>query len=1799
MPYVVSDRSLGGYRGAVTRVFNALSTALNVDSPGVITIKTKSELLSNRWDNYIRAWDEYIAEREGDLTQEKYDALDDKHARFETDYMDLTTRVDEFLSRNQLGSIASSSNGINTLRPKLPEVKLIKFSGVIEEYQIWWANFRSLVHDRKDLDKVTKMTHLKGCVTGRAEQIVAGYQIDDQSYDDAVAELSERFANPDRVKNTLVLKIVDLPKPKNNPKELENFKNEYSRLLKLLAHYVANLSESNWFIAIILQSKLPPEAELFIFSKFQIKYFDIDQISRGLIDHIEFLERSYAFNNNNSNSTPKAQISGNESRSTAVKGNSKPQASTSSAAPNKTEIGTYAVGSNPPNSSNFSNFKRSCLLCSASNHKMSFCTAFPDESSRRDRLNELKRCLICFRGTHDGKCKSEIKCFTCGQLNHNNLFCKTTSKPQTKHNHDKSTKVNTVVTSQVSSHSDTSSALATARVTISDNKYSKSVQARCFFDPGSQISFITAKMAKSLNLKVIKSRELTLHSFHSSPKTSNYEIVSPLVTLGKRVKRVTLVVIDQLPNSISSPGLVNVHEMLKSQGIQVADDVTSDTVTDIELMLGSDFFAEFVGGVRKIKDVSMFHTPGGVIPFGRIPACYSTNSQSAIKNCSNVLVCRLTVNQSPLHVSDRIDENVEPVHKLWELESIGINPTAPSIEDNHAYQNYVKSVRYLDGKYHVRLPWKPDCQPLPNNYRMALGQLYSLHSNLSKFPGRVDAYHAVLQEQLSQEFIELVPDAQVIANSHYIPHHAVLKKSETTPLRIVYNCSARAGKDLPSLNDCLIKGPCMSEKLGDILLKFRTNKYAYAADISKAFLRVRLQQEDRDFVRFLWFKDPYHPELGVNTYRFSSVLFGSTSSPFLLMATLDYHMLNSDSPFKDLITDSFYVDNLQGTMQDEDTLLQFYVEANHQMSKADMPLRSWVTNNDALNNLISSEYHNYVIPDNVSILGLHWSVARDLLSIKPIDLPIPSNITKRTLLSLVSSVFDPLGLVSPITIAGKILVQAAWRAESSWDDPLPEEFINKWVELNKNFQDLASLSVPRAVAFKCHNYQLHVFCDSSTSAYGCAVYLDGPESTNLLMSKAKVAPLKTKTLPQLELTSVWLGFKVANYIHSTLGEIIMVNTYIWSDNEAAIQWIRNNNSNITYVKNRVSEIREMFNDYKLLYVPTNQNPADLVTRGVTFKELEHNSLWFHGPDWLPDKRNWPVQRAEIMVCEITAERVPNTQPVHSLFDITKYSSLGKVFRITEYIFKFLNQINSNYSFTDAPLFWLRFSQMSHYQEIFSWLYFSQCKEVSKFKYLSPMLVKPRTISNESSSLIRDLGLFFDIHLGVVRSRGRLQKSQLSEESKFPILLSPKDYLTNLIILKCHYLGWHCGVSETLASLRQQLWIPKGRQAVRSLLAKCVICKKVEGKPYNYPGPPPLPTCRVVHNRPFENVGVDYTGPIYLTKTDDGLPQKVYICLFTCTSTRAVHLDVALDMTAESFLLLLRRFCSTWSVPKQIISDNGTNFTAAAKFLEQASDEQIVREYCTAQSISWKFIAPRAPWQGGFYERMIKVVKLCLRKTLYRKRVNIDELKTVIVEIQARINNRPLTYITDSLESPEALTPSHLLYGRRIQPFPPLVMENTSDPLYIDHKQLNKIFSKLSQVIAKFEQVWKCEYLLSLRERYYGSASPSNLNNISVGDVVLVESESPRGDWPLGRIVSLRQDAEGIVRSAEVKCKNLTSIRTLEKLIPLEINAPLEVTPNVQLEESEPPPNSVSGRPVRASGVKAALHRQALINEGLI
>ena len=355
----------------------------------------------------------------------------------------------------------------------------------------------------------------------------------------------------------------------------------------------------------------------------------------------------------------------------------------------------------------------------------------------------------------------------------------------------------------------------------------------------------------------------------------------------------------------------------------------------------------------------------------------------------------------------------------------------------------------------------------------------------------------------------------------------------------------------------------------------------------------------------------------------------------------------------------------------------------------------------------------------------------------------------------------------------------------------------------------------------------------------------------------------------------------------------------------------------------------------------------------------------------------------------------------------------------------------------------------------------------------------------------------------------------------------------MIIEDTHKKLHHGGMAVTVTAIRQVYWIPTIRQRVRSILRRCVTCAKTMGKPYKTPDPPPLPKTRVGSTRPFAVTGVDFTGTLYV-KEPVG-EHKAYICLFTCASTRAIHLEIVTDLSTESFLLAFRRFASRRSLPSVMLSDNASTYIAAAEELKILFESDGIKEALGRQGVDWQFIPKRAPWYGGFWKRLIGLTKQAIRKTLGRTFISLQQLQTIVVEIESMLNDRPLTYVNSDLQDTQPLTPSHLLYGRRIQqaPHPLSDQEEANDPSFVDGVDLRKRVDKLTQLMGHFSSRWKREYLTSLREFYKTSRQNGQL--IRTGDVVIVhEDNKPRLQWRLAIVEDLIKGKDGQVRAAHIR-----------------------------------------------------------------
>ena len=447
------------------------------------------------------------------------------------------------------------------------------------------------------------------------------------------------------------------------------------------------------------------------------------------------------------------------------------------------------------------------------------------------------------------------------------------------------------------------------------------------------------------------------------------------------------------------------------------------------------------------------------------------------------------------------------------------------------------------------------------------------------------------------------------------------------------------------------------------------------------------------------------------------------------------------------------------------------------------------------------------------------------------------------------------------------------------------------------------------------------------------------------------------------------------------------------------------------------------------------------------------------------------------------------------------------------------------------------------------------------------------------NLTKQFNLFKDEH-GVWRCGGRLANIEVPFETKFPILIPRSHYLSTLIVKQAHERVLHDGVKETLAEIRSKFWIPSGRSFTRRVINTCVTCRKFEGLPFKTPQPPPLPECRVKEAPAFSFTGVDFAGPLLVRATLTSPSTKVWISLFTCYVTRAVHLDVVPDQSTLTFIRCLKRFVARRGLPSQFISDNGKTFKAAAKYLDAVFKDGTLQTHLNGIGVTWKFNVERAPWWGGAFERMVRSTKRCLKKLIGRSHISLDELTTALAEIEAVLNSRPLSYVS-SEDLDEPVTPSHLIVGRRLLSLPDNLdyLCDTDDVEFtLDKSQVTSRVRHLNNLLNHFWRRWRTEYLGCLRE-VHSQLSRKTRGDSSViarGDVVIVKDEHlPRGHWKLGVVQELLTGRDGLTRAAVVKVAGSNRQQSSLKR-PIQLLYPLEIRSDIfTVTSSEDTPESIS------------------------
>ena len=805
-------------------------------------------------------------------------------------------------------------------------------------------------------------------------------------------------------------------------------------------------------------------------------------------------------------------------------------------------------------------------------------------------------------------------------------------------------------------------------------------------------------------------------------------------------------------------------------------------------------------------------------------------------------------------------------------------------------------------------------------------------------------YTVVIREQETLGIIERVedPESSTGGRIHYLPHHAIVKNNNmTTKVRVVFDASVKSNG--PSLNECLHIGPRFNQKILDILLKFRVHKVALTGDIEKAFLMVSVEEKDRDVLRFLWTDDIEKEPTNYQVYRFTRVVFGVAASPFLLNATIRHHLEKSreeaPSVIDTLIGSIYmYVDDVVTGASNTEHGYQLYLEAKEVLRKGGFNLRKFHSNDKDLQAMIdaregtpqseevdSSTYTATTLgkaqksmPGEQKVLGVRWKIDSDEFIL---DLETVAHIaqhvlpTKRNVISTIGRIYDPLGILTPVVIPFKVFFQELCSTKHSWDAPLPPALSHKWHSLVKGLLCPRPILIPRCFIAESHSgysptYRICGFGDASSKAYAAVAYLlirDQQQChCRIICSKTRVAPMNNLTIPRLELLSALLVARLVKAISNSLAETITLqNPVCFLDSKVAYHWICGKEKSWRpFIQNRVNEIRRLIPTPYWRHCPGTSNPADWPSRGQTLSDFADNSQWFSGPEWLlsmdVDSEANPNKGHEVVPAECLSELKKEQATsaflssdvvggnVSNIIEIQRFSDVDKLFRVTGYVLLFTQNLRSP---TNRP------SQMCITTE---W--------IEKAEILWMKAVQER-LGSQSPTWKAQLGCFID-DKGLVRCKGRLKNAPLPYSTRFPLLIPREHYLSVLLIRRAHEQVFHNGVKETLTQLRAQYWIPKGRSHVKQAIRKCVLCRRMEGTSYAPPPPPPLPSYQVEEVPSFTFTGVDFAGPL-MVRIDKTAPctSKTWICLYTCCTTRAVHLEAVLDMTTQSFIRSFKRFTS--------------------------------------------------------------------------------------------------------------------------------------------------------------------------------------------------------------------------------------------------------------------------------------------------
>ncbi|XP_065094195.1 uncharacterized protein LOC135714754, partial [Ochlerotatus camptorhynchus] len=1473
---------------------------------------------------------------------------------------------------------------------RLPQIKLQSFNGDIDDWLSFRDLFTSLIHWRTDLPEVEKFHYLKGCLQGEPKSLIDPLKITKANYQIAWDTLVKRYNNNKLLKKKQVQSFFKLPTlSKESVVELRTLVEGFDRVVQTLDQIVEPAEYKNLLLVNLLTMRLDPSTrrawEEYSANKEMDLLTDLTEFLRQRIQVLESLP----------------------SRQTDTKVIHQQQPPPKPKAIKSSYNSVQSSGGR-------------CVACK-DNHLLYQCSVF-QKLSVADRDSLLKShglCRNCFRSGHQAKdCQSKFSCRIC-KSRHHTLVCFKPEKDNTATvaavaggNHPSNSKdsqgssgSNTIQVANVAA-TDVSVCgtanqltsqvlLATAVVIVEDDAGSR-YHARALLDSGSESNFVSERLTQ--RMKVIRSKVdvsvLGIGQGATKVKHTVQAVIRSRVSDFSRDMR--FLVLPKVTANLPTAS-INTEGWILPNSIELADPAFF-TSKEVDIVLGIEAFFEFFESGRRI-------TIGKHLPS-------LTDSVFGWVVCGG---CSTPINSLQANCHFSTSEDLEKLMaRFWSCEEVEFTD-AYSLEEKKCEELFQRGVqRDPEGRYTVPLPKNEDVLPnLGESRDIAFRRLLGTERRLARDANLREQYVAFMDDYLKLGHMRKVEEStEEQVKRCFLPHHPVVKEaSTTTKVRVVFDASCKTSSGV-SLNDVLLVGPVVQEDLRSIILRSRTKQILLVSDVEKMFRQILTWLKDRPLQSILF---RFSPDEEVAVYELNTVTYGTKSAPFLATRTLRQLAADEEDRFPlaaRAIREDVYMDDVITGTDEVDAAISLRNQLTEMMLCGGFKLRKWACN-------VPEVLEGFTVP--------------------PLETDVP--LTKRRILSLIATLFDPLGLIGATTSSAKIFMQQLWTLQDDngnrldWDQPVPS-----------------------------------------------MLYEKVKDSTRLA-----------------------------------------VQTFFWTDSTCVLRWIESTPATwTTFVANRVAKIQTLTEGWQWRHVPGRDNPADLISRGVSPEDIVDNELWWEGPNWLKETREaWPgaveenpeageeERRRTVVACTVSAVAEFNEMY------LSKFGSYSDLVRRTAYWLRLMKLLRiptasrpANEFLTTAELKAAENAVLRNVQrEVFAeeWKALSKGEFVSRkspLRWFHPFICKD----------------------GLIRIGGRLKNSEELESTKHPVVLPARHQLTRLILRYFHERLLHAGPQLLLGAVRLQFWPLGGRNVAREVVHRCVKCFRTKPSTMQqFMGE--LPSSRVTISRPFTKTGVDYFGPIYIRPVPRRAAVKAYVSVFICLCTKAVHLELVSDLSTDRFLQALRRFVSRRGKCSDIYSDNGTNFVGARNKLAELYSllsDRTHRDRVTSElakdGIQWHFNPPSAPHFGGLWEAAVRSAKNHLIKVIGETPASSEDFSTLLTQVEACLNSRPLTSMSDDPNDLEPLTPAHFLVGSSLQALP--------DPEFtsIAPNRLNR-FQLMQQKLQHFWIRWRREYLSQLQAR---TKRWKPAVHVEIGKLVVIKEDNlPPMRWKMGRIVAVHPGADTV------------------------------------------------------------------------